>query len=61
MSLWFVTGTDTGVGKTVAVAAIAAIHREQDHRVAVVKPAQTGVTADDRPLPVPGPGRVRRR
>jgi dethiobiotin synthase len=47
VSLWFVTGTDTGVGKTVAVAAIAAIHREQGHRVAVVKPAQTGVTADE--------------
>jgi dethiobiotin synthase len=42
----FVTGTDTGVGKTVVVAAIAAIRREHAHRVAVVKPAQTGVTAD---------------
>ena len=35
-----VTGTDTGVGKTVTTAALAAVHRS----VAVVKPAQTGVT-----------------
>ena len=41
-----VTGTDTEVGKTVVTAALAAsIGREQ--KVAVLKPAQTGVGADD--------------
>lgn len=40
----FVTGTDTGVGKTVVTAALAA---SADGSVAVVKPAQTGVTADE--------------
>jgi dethiobiotin synthetase len=46
VTVWFVTGTDTGVGKTIVTAAIAAIHSGQQRRVAVVKPAQTGVTAD---------------
>lgn len=40
----FVTGTDTGVGKTVATAACVAT---AEGRVAVMKPAQTGVTADE--------------
>ena len=40
-----VTGTDTGVGKTIVAAAIAATARAAGLRVAVVKPAQTG--ADD--------------
>ncbi|HET6293205.1 MAG TPA: dethiobiotin synthase [Kribbella sp.] len=39
-----ITGTDTGVGKTVATAAFAATALGS---VAVVKPAQTGVTADE--------------
>jgi dethiobiotin synthase len=47
MTLWFVTGTDTGVGKTIVTAAIAAIHYGQQRRVTVVKPAQTGVTTDE--------------
>jgi dethiobiotin synthase len=47
VSIWFVTGTDTGVGKTIVVAAIAAIHSGQGRRVAVVKPAQTGITAGE--------------
>jgi dethiobiotin synthetase len=38
-----VTGTDTGIGKTVVTAAIAAAASSSGHRVAVVKPAQTGV------------------
>ncbi len=37
-----VTGTDTGVGKTIAAAAIAAVATAAAHRVAVLKPAQTG-------------------
>lgn len=37
-----VTGTDTGVGKTVVTAALAALARAAGQRVAVVKPVQTG-------------------
>jgi dethiobiotin synthase len=38
-----VTGTGTGVGKTVVTAAIAALALARGERVAMVKPAQTGV------------------
>jgi dethiobiotin synthetase len=38
-----VAGTDTGVGKTVVTAALAARARGRGESVAVVKPAQTGV------------------
>lgn len=38
-----VAGTDTGVGKTVVTAALAALSRASGERVAVVKPVQTGV------------------
>jgi dethiobiotin synthetase len=41
-----VTGTGTGVGKTVVTAAIAALARAAGRQVAVVKPAQTGVGSD---------------
>ncbi|ABK52825.1 dethiobiotin synthase [Acidothermus cellulolyticus 11B] len=44
-----ITGTDTGVGKTIATAAIAAAATAGDMRVAVVKPCQTGVAAGDEP------------
>jgi dethiobiotin synthetase len=37
-----ITGTGTGVGKTVVTAALAALARARGERVAVVKPAQTG-------------------
>jgi len=43
-----VTGTSTDVGKTVVTAALAAALRSRHQRVAVVKPAQTGV-ADGEP------------
>lgn len=43
-AILFVTGTDTGVGKTIVTAALAA---STGGAVAVVKPAQTGVTADE--------------
>ena len=43
MSLLVVTGTGTGVGKTVVTAAVAALAATRGSRVAVVKPAQTGV------------------
>ena len=43
-----VTGTGTGIGKTVVTAAVAALAHARGATVAVVKPAQTGV--------YPGPG-----
>jgi dethiobiotin synthetase len=42
------TGTGTGVGKTMVAASIAALALAARHKVAVLKPAQTGV-ADDEP------------
>ena len=42
-----ITGTGTGVGKTIATAAIAAVASAAGKSVAVVKPAQTGVNPDD--------------
>lgn len=43
MSILVVTGTGTGVGKTVVTAAVAALAADRGSSVAVVKPAQTGV------------------
>ncbi|GLZ47336.1 ATP-dependent dethiobiotin synthetase BioD [Actinomycetospora sp. NBRC 106375] len=43
MRTLIVTGTGTGVGKTVVTAAIAALARAAGERVTVVKPTQTGV------------------
>lgn len=42
-----VTGTGTGVGKTVVTAALAAVAAQAGQDVAVVKPVQTGVTGDE--------------
>jgi len=42
----FVTGTDTGVGKTVACAVLAYRARTAGQKVRYVKPAQTGVKGD---------------
>jgi len=42
-----VTGTDTGVGKTVVACAIASGLRRRGLRVAAMKPVETGVTAED--------------
>ena len=47
MSVLVVTGTGTGVGKTVVTAAVAALAAARGSRVAVVKPAQTGVAAGE--------------
>jgi dethiobiotin synthetase len=47
VTVTFVTGTDTGVGKTVATAALAAAHLSRGRSVGVVKPAQTGVGPDE--------------
>ena len=44
-----VTGTDTGVGKTVVTAALAAAAGSAGLRVAVIKPAQTGTEASQPP------------
>lgn len=43
MTVWFVTGTDTDVGKTVATAALVVALRAQGRSPYVIKPAQTGV------------------
>ncbi|WP_433434016.1 dethiobiotin synthase [Nonomuraea sp. CA-141351] len=43
MSILVITGTDTGVGKTVVAAALAALALRRGSSVAVVKPAQTGL------------------
>ncbi|CAM4071538.1 ATP-dependent dethiobiotin synthetase BioD [Mycobacterium basiliense] len=48
MTVLVVTGTDTGVGKTIATAALAARLRQSGIDVAVCKPVQTGTdTGDD--------------
>ena len=46
---WFVTGTDTGVGKTVVACALARGLRGLGHDVGVMKPCETGV-GDPGPL-----------
>lgn len=45
--IYLVTGTGTGVGKTVVTAALAALAVAQNQDVAVLKPAQTGVSLTD--------------
>jgi len=47
VSILIVTGTDTGVGKTVATAALACAARLAGVDVAVCKPVQTGSPLDD--------------
>ena len=47
MRLIVVTGTGTGIGKTVTTAALAACALPAGQRVAVVKPIQTGVLAGE--------------
>ena len=49
MSVLLVTGTGTGVGKTVATAALAAAVIAAGGDVAVCKPVQTGAAMDGRP------------
>ncbi|HEX6872200.1 MAG TPA: ATP-dependent dethiobiotin synthetase BioD [Micromonosporaceae bacterium] len=55
-----ITGTDTGVGKTIVTAAVAAAATAHGLRVAVVKPGQTGVLAPSpaggAPADLPAPG-----
>jgi dethiobiotin synthetase len=47
VSVLVVSGTGTGVGKTVVTAAVAALAAARGSTVAVVKPAQTGVGPDE--------------
>ena len=57
MTLLVVTGTGTGVGKTVVTAALAALTLARGARCAVVKPAQTG-EPDDGPGDLDAIGRL---
>ncbi|EHB50630.1 Dethiobiotin synthetase [Mycolicibacterium rhodesiae JS60] len=47
MSVLVITGTGTGVGKTVVTAALACYARVSEHDVAVCKPVQTGTAGGD--------------
>jgi dethiobiotin synthetase len=47
VTIVLVTGTSTGVGKTISAAALAEGSRRSGRSVAVVKPVQTGVTGAD--------------
>lgn len=51
MTVTFVTGTDTGVGKTITTAALVVQARAQGRSPYVIKPAQTGIK--DEPGDVP--------
>jgi dethiobiotin synthetase len=46
VTTWIVSGTDTGVGKTVVTAGIAAAARAGGYRVGVLKPAESGIPPD---------------
>lgn len=46
----FITGTDTGVGKTVIAAGLALVLRERGMRVGVMKPVATGCQGDGKRL-----------
>ena len=43
----FITGTDTGVGKTLVACGLAALLKESGYRVGVMKPAETGCEERD--------------
>lgn len=43
----FITGTDTGVGKTIVAWGLAALFRESGFRVGVMKPVETGCAEKD--------------
>ena len=47
MTVLIITGTDTGVGKTVATAALASHARQAGLTVTVCKPVQTGIAVGD--------------
>jgi dethiobiotin synthetase len=43
----FITGTDTGVGKTLVACGLATLFKESGYRVGVMKPAETGCAEKD--------------
>jgi len=43
----FITGTDTGVGKTLVACGLAALLRDRGYKVGVMKPAETGCEEKD--------------
>ena len=47
MRITIVSGTGTGVGKTIVTAALATLAADRGERVAVVKPAQTGAASGE--------------
>jgi dethiobiotin synthetase len=48
----FITGTDTGVGKTFFACGLAALLKQSDYQVGVMKPAETGcIDRDGKPFP----------
>ena len=53
MRSFFITGTDTGAGKTVATAALCALMRNRGIKAVPVKPVQTGCTSSGGRLHVP--------
>jgi dethiobiotin synthetase len=57
MKLLFVTGTDTGVGKTTVTRALAAALTARGLRVAALKPIETGCAADAGGTLIPDDGR----
>jgi dethiobiotin synthase len=54
MTVLVITGTDTGVGKTIATAALAAALAAEDRSVAVYKPVQAGTDDGDGDIDVVG-------
>jgi dethiobiotin synthetase len=48
----FITGTDTGVGKTAVTAALGITLQKQGFRVGVMKPVETGVPKPSQKIPV---------
>lgn len=47
MKGFFVTGTDTGVGKTIIACGLAAVLKEKGMNVGVFKPFLSGISRDD--------------
>jgi dethiobiotin synthetase len=50
---FFVTGTDTSVGKTTVACALLAAARTRGHRALAAKPVESGCELDDSGVPVP--------
>ncbi len=46
MTVHLISGTDTGIGKTIVTAAVAVAAARAGYRVAVIKPAESGIAPD---------------